>query len=158
MAKVLLLSDADQIRNLIASYAHYADSGDAEALQSLYDEDGCVVEYGIPVYRDRMPELLRRAAAVRTSVIGACHAQMNTRFVSLSEGDAQVVTDVVVLDLDETHGWEIGGVGRYHDDIVKRDNHWMFRRREVVWHGGLGRHPHQPHRTWLLDLFESMTR
>lgn len=141
------MSDYDEIRNLIASYSHYADDQDVDAYASNYTADGELIESGISITpRSRIRELARRARELTASLPepkGGKHLQMNSK-IDLHGDRASVVTDLLTIQVDSGKGWFIRGSGRYYDQMVKEDGHWRIKRREVRWHHGLSIDPLNP--------------
>lgn len=152
------LSDADQIRNLIALHSHAADVSDGPALQTLFAPGGIVVQWGVEIPSDRMAELV----AHLTSLLpdddprrGIRHFQSNTAFISLEDDTASTVTDFALLDLTPERGWSVGGTGQFFDDFVKVDDAWLYQRHDVKYYRGLGRDPADPSKNRIAEVFRS---
>ena len=141
------LSDSDQLRNLIAAYAHASDVEDAKAYAELFAPGGCLVEYDVEVPAHRLAEFVEyfiASNALLPQPRGCRHMQGNTVIHHLDETTASATTDVLVADLDAVQGWHLGGSAQYLDQFVKLDGRWYFSRREVSWYKGLGRDPLHP--------------
>jgi SnoaL-like domain len=141
---VAQLSDSDQIRNVIAAYAHAADVHDARGMAACFGPDGVLVEYEAPVPSSRIVELVEYFNSFVQSLPqprGARHIQANTFFHELTDTSARTTTDLLLADLDPERGWHVGGTGQYLDEFTKIDGRWYFQRREVRWFKDLGRNP-----------------
>jgi len=138
------LSDAEQIRNLIAAFAHATDARDTEAVAGLFTADGQFVLYDVPIPVSRLPEFtdyLAKVAGDQEQPRGSRHIQSNTHIHTLEESGARATTDLVMIDLTPDKGWHVGATGQYLDEFVKVDGRWLLQRREVRWYKDLGRNP-----------------
>lgn len=112
------MTDQDQIRELIASYALLLDGGDTAACARLFTEDGEFVVYG----------------STRTGYdgIGAMFEQaprgMHLTGVSLIDvaGDAATGRTQVLFVNAATHGLRLA---IYDDELERSNGQWRFRRR-----------------------------
>ncbi len=154
------MSDYDAIRNLLASYSHYADDEDYEAYAGNYTEDGALVESGIVITpRAKIRELARRAAEMSAQApkpSGSKHLQMNSA-IQVNGDTATALSDLLVIRLDPENGWQIRGSGRYSDRLVKEKGRWRFKRREVTWYKNFGLDPlHPEHEAVLVGLLKDV--
>src|SRR3954468_2925289 len=142
------MTDHDEIRNLIARYAHAADAHDADAYAALYVEDGALTENGVTVTpRSKIRELVeyaRERAASAPQPSGTKHLQLNS-VLDIDGDQARAVTDLVAVTLDPREGFRIRGCGTYTDEIVRdHDGHWRFKSRTVSWFKDAGPDPLNP--------------
>jgi uncharacterized protein (TIGR02246 family) len=119
----------DEIRNLIARYAHAADDGRGGDYALLFTPDGVMESQG--------SEAAGRAAlkALIDSIYDYAikHHQMNTAIQV--EGDrATAQTDLLAMAMDADGAWQVMGCGRYDDTLVRQDGQWLFQRRICSWH------------------------
>jgi hypothetical protein len=154
------MSDYDEIRNLLASYSHYADDENYEAYADNYTEDGALVESGIVITpREKIRELARRASELSAQApqpSGSKHLQMNSA-IQVTGDKATALTDLLVIRLDPERGWYIRGSGRYRDQLVKEEGRWRFKRREVTWFKNFGLDPlHPEHEAALVGLLKGV--
>jgi len=122
-------SDDAAIRNLIASYAHAADDGDGDALATLFVEGGGLESLGKNIAgSDALSALIKGIYDANLK-----HLQLNT-VISVDGAEASAVSDLVVQALVPDAGWQTAAQGRYHDKLIRQDEHWRFTKRLIVWH------------------------
>ena len=123
-----LLEDKDQIRELMANYCFYSDSGQAENYVNLFTED-CELDLGPHgQYRGKpaLLELQRQKGGKSTPI-----RHHTTNIVIEINGDAaHVKSYVLVLNLQNGTPAIIMS-GHYFDRLTKQDGQWRFRRRAV---------------------------
>ena len=137
------MTDHDHIRNLLASYSHCADNNDGVAYQSLFTEDGELIEGGMAIPRSRLSTVLRlagKAADEQPPPFGMKHLQVNS-WIEVDGENAKAITDLLIVKLRADTGWTIGGNGRYTDELRCVDGRWLFRRRSITWYPSLPVHP-----------------
>lgn len=140
------MSDYDEIRNLIASYALTAHDQKFEEFADNFAEDGELVELGRSIPKSALINLQKLSVEAKKKLPqpnGSKHIQVNT-VIRIDGETARAVTDLVSIRLAPATGWTIGGTGRYDDDLVKTDGRWLFRRREVTWYDNLPSHLDDP--------------
>jgi uncharacterized protein (TIGR02246 family) len=110
------------IRNLIAAYAHALDDGRTDDVVATFCPDATVV---IPGYGDLCGE-----DAIRAAYEGMVprrpqrHVVANT-LVTVDDETASAVSDLLVLGKGES-GWAIRLVGRYRDQLRQTEKGWRF--------------------------------
>ena len=126
------MSDQEEIRDLIARYAHAADDGKGSDYADLYTPDGVIETHGKQaVGRDQLVALIDGIYDYSIK-----HMQMNTS-IQLDRDDpdrATAQTDLLMLAMDPQSTWQISGCARYDDELVRQDGKWRFRRRVCNWH------------------------
>lgn len=123
------MSDQDEIRNLIARYAHAADDGRSGDYADLYTPDGVIESQGSrAVGRAQLVALIDSIYEYSIK-----HMQMNTA-VQVDGNRATAQTDLLMLVMDPKGSWQVSGCARYEDDLVRYDGRWLFSRRVCVWH------------------------
>jgi uncharacterized protein (TIGR02246 family) len=115
------------IRNLIAAYAHAIDDGRTEDVVATFCPDATVV---IPGYDD-----LHGGDAIRTAYEGMVprrpqrHVVANT-LVTVDGETASATSDLLVLGKGES-GWAVRFVGRYRDELRHTEKGWRFAARTL---------------------------
>ena len=118
---------AEDIRQLIASYAILYDDKDWEAFAELWTEDAAfIVEDSAFEGRDVMLEFLTNCLPEDYITKHLCGPSLIE--IGPSGDTAKAQTDVVWIAAN----FENTIVGRYVDDLVRVDGRWLFRRREEV--------------------------
>ena len=154
------MSDDELIRNLIASYSHFADDKDPDAHAANFTDDGALVDQGVTITpRSKIRQLSATLAAARKDAptpSGSKHIQVNT-VIDVDGLTASAKTDLIYLVLAPETGWSIGAVGRYDDDLVKDGDRWLFKKRVVTWYGGFSMDPLNPATDQaIVGLYESV--
>jgi uncharacterized protein (TIGR02246 family) len=121
----------EQIRHLVASYAHAADSGRFDALAALFADDGVLeTPDGTPhCGRDGIRAFLggtkaQLAAATASALIR--HHVSSLRIVVASPAGASGAAYFFVVTARGPDHW-----GRYRDRYVCHDGQWRFAHRRV---------------------------
>lgn len=126
------VSDHEQIRDLIARYAHCADDGRSSDYADLYVPDGVIETQGkTAVGREQLIALIDGIYDYSIK-----HMQLNTS-IQLDPDDpdrATAQTDLLMLAMDPASSWQISGCARYDDELVRHGGRWLFRRRVCNWH------------------------
>jgi uncharacterized protein (TIGR02246 family) len=120
-----LTEDRASIRDLLARYCHYFDSGNADGVADLFTEDG-MFDPGVPGFESvEGREVIR--GFVGSMPAGMVH-HMTTDDVYDVDGDAAtgIASFIVVAK------GAIVTTGRYHDDLVRVDGAWRILRRVAV--------------------------
>jgi uncharacterized protein (TIGR02246 family) len=121
----------EQIRDLVASYAHLADGGRFDALLELFAEDGVLQGGDAPAARGR--------AAIRAFLTGTGPDLTNVSRVKLIRHHVSSVR-IEVDGPDTARGASYFFVltergpdhwGRYRDEYVRRDGRWLFGHRRA---------------------------
>lgn len=140
------MTDYEEIQNLIARYAHAADSFATDEWAELFTEDGSLTEYGETITgRDRIKALGDLARQTKDREIALAHKHIQTNSAINVHGDrASARTDLMVVILSDT-GWQVRGCGTYADEFVRdADGQWRFKSRTVTWSGESGHDPLNP--------------
>jgi uncharacterized protein (TIGR02246 family) len=115
------------IRNLIAGYAHAIDDGRTDDVVATFCPDATVAIPG----RD----VLTGLEAIRTAYAGMVprrpqrHVVVNT-LVTVDDDTASATSDLLVLGQGES-GWAIRFVGRYRDEFRHTPQGWRFAARTL---------------------------
>lgn len=120
------MTDGDQIRNVLQTYARGADERDLDALASVFTDD--VVIDGTRGVQTRAEWLDAMAAAPRPEGTASMHL-LGDPLLSIDGDTAHADTYAVVYNGDMTLGM------RYVDDLVKQDGAWRIKARSarMVW-------------------------
>lgn len=126
------LEDKDSIREVLAKYCTYGDSGRAKELAALFTPDGVWEgRLGRAEGRDAIEALMTRinpppgpGRPVR------CHIVTNS--VVAIEGTSATVTSSFVMLREAESGPQIGAVGHYDDLFVKDERSWLIKSRKVT--------------------------
>lgn len=140
------MTDYEEIQNLIARYAHAADSYSAEDWANLFTEDGSLTEYGETVTgRDRIRALGALALQRKGRDVATANKHMQANSAIEIRGDrASATTDLMVVCLSES-GWRVRGCGVYTDEFARDvDGRWKFQSRTATWSGESGHDPLNP--------------
>ncbi len=121
----------EEIRDLVAAYAHYADSGRFDEMVALFAADGVLqtpddVEHrGADAIRAFLTGTRTRLAAAATPPMIRHHVSSLHIQVSGPDAAAGAAYFLVVTQAGPDH-W-----GRYRDRYVCRDGRWQFGHRRV---------------------------
>jgi uncharacterized protein (TIGR02246 family) len=125
------VTDQDEIRRTLASYAQHNDDRNAAAWSELFAEDGRFVP-GNGVFDGR--------AAIR-GFIDAHYANTPNRQtkhlcglpVIVVDGDsATAASDVLYYDRRDGGPWRIAGINHYADRLVRSGDRWLFQERRNI--------------------------
>ena len=119
--------DRLEIQDLVARYCHAVDDGDGPAFAATFTEAG-VLDAGALVVEGR-PALARFAEGLPRSRRAPRHVATNL----VIEGDGARATVRAYVQMYALEGdpprQELVASGRYADELVKRDDRWLFERR-----------------------------
>ena len=121
----------EQIRHLVASYAHCADGGRLDELVSLFAPAGVLEVPDGQQYRGRdairafLADIQARLAAATTTRLIRHHVS-NLRIEVTSKSEAAAVSYFFVITERGPDHW-----GRYRDRYVCSDGRWRFAHRRV---------------------------
>src|ERR1700678_4546968 len=123
------MDDYEQVRQLLARYAHTLDAEDVNGVAALFCEDG-VFDLGDQHFAGRaeIAEMFQGFAAAG-ALAGTRHLTLNS-VITLDTTTGVAVSDWVVIRA-AGDGWVIVAAGRYHDELIKAGG-WSFRRREDI--------------------------
>lgn len=129
-ARLQALEDREAIRNLIASYGPFADSGDAAAVALLWTEDGIYAVDGFPEARGH--------AAIAALITGPVHQALMARGCAHLLGPPAITLDgdratarchsVVLARTGEA--WEAVRVAANRWELVRMPEGWRVTRRD----------------------------
>ena len=134
------LLDRAEIEELVARYVHALDTRDADAYAGVFTEDAV---YEIPgtVYRgrDAIRKIVTDLTQARETRLGngeqpvdLYHVMSNSSIEILSESEARHVSYAQTVRAAEGGQFIVGFMGRYEDEIVKRDGRWQIANRRLV--------------------------
>lgn len=124
-----ILEDKDSIRETLANYCFYTDSGQADRFADLFTKDG--VWDGGPFGYCGDQEALR-AFMKRTGAASVGLKHMTTNIVIDLDGDHAWVKSYVLVLGRADQGNPIFFAGHYHDVMVRRDGSWLFKSRRIT--------------------------
>jgi ketosteroid isomerase-like protein len=125
------LTTREEIRELVASYAHFADSGRFDEMVALFAEDGVleIVDREELHGRQSIHDfLVATAARFRESSAPRSmrHHVTSLRIEVSAPGEATSASYFLVVGDHGPDHW-----GRYRDRYTHRDGRWLFARRRV---------------------------
>lgn len=120
------MTDGDEIRNVLQTYARGADDRDLDALASVFSDD--VVIDGTRGVQSKAEWLDAMAATPRPEGTASMHL-IGDPLLSIDGDTAHADTYAVVYNGDMTLGM------RYVDDLVRQDGTWRIKARSarMVW-------------------------
>jgi hypothetical protein len=125
-----LLEEKDSIRELMARYCFYTDSGQSEKYAGLFTED-CEWDGG-PFGRCMGRAALRAMHQGNGDSAATQLRHLNTNAVITVDGDeARAVSYVAVIGVAEQTP-TLFFAGAYFDRFVKQDGQWQFKLRRIV--------------------------
>jgi len=126
-------SDELAVRNVIARLALLADDGDLDDYVALYTEDA---EWAMPDAPRRGRADIRAGADARraagTTGPGSASRHVVTTTAVTVDGDRAVADSVWMFLVDTVRSPAIGGVGTYHDELVRTAAGWQVARRLIT--------------------------
>jgi uncharacterized protein (TIGR02246 family) len=134
------LADKMEIEALVARYVIGLDTLDADAYASVFAEDA-VFDVSGTVYRGRdairkivtdLQESRARNEAAGTPSPALYHVMSNTFIEILDETNARHQSYAQTLRAGDDGRFVIGFMGRYEDELVKRDGRWVIQSRKLV--------------------------
>ena len=129
-ARVQQLVDAEEIRRLIYDYAFHLDMNHPEELANLFVED-CVVIYGPNFGAEGIEAYKKTLEGIGEYFVATSHHVSNT-VIDFEGADAATARSVLYAfhrytrERPDGHVW-----GQYHDEFVRVDGVWRFKRREL---------------------------
>ncbi|GAC1387329.1 MAG: nuclear transport factor 2 family protein [Marmoricola sp.] len=132
-----MLSDGDQIRNLLGSYCRLIDAGDFEGLGRLFaeailcTEDGTVIAAGARGAADLYAAMTQRHGGTPLTQ----HVVANTVLEPLTPESLRATSTYVVFQATDTLPLQPIVTGTYVDTFARTDDGWRFAERRF----GLGR-------------------
>lgn len=132
-----MLSDGDQIRNLLGSYCRLIDAGDFDGLGRLFaeailcTEDGTVIAAGARGAADLYAAMTQRHGVTPLTQ----HVVANTVLEPLTPESLRATSTYVVFQATDTLPLQPIVTGTYVDTFARTDDGWRFAERRF----GLGR-------------------
>ena len=125
------LSAREEIRETLARYHHFGDSGKFHDMAALFAADGVLEVRGEPprVGRDAIIDFLtgvNRDVVAMSTVPMLRHYSTNVTITVVSSGEATAASAFLVLAETGLDHW-----GRYRDRLVPADGGWRFAHRLV---------------------------
>ncbi|OXR43302.1 hypothetical protein B7C42_04724 [Nocardia cerradoensis] len=120
----------EQVRDLVATYAHSGDRMRLATLAGCFTEDGILEVKGLPaaVGRAAIIEMLTPDPGSESPAPRFIrHFVTNLRFDSIAPGRIEASSYFVVLTADGPDHW-----GRYRDVVVETGEVWLFAHRLVA--------------------------
>jgi len=114
--------DRDAIRELLALYCWYIDTGVAEEWADLYTEDGRFEGNGAPIVGR---EALRAFASTLDS--GSMHRMVTNEVIDVDDGDATCRSSILI-----TSGGTIVMTGRVYDELRRVGGRWRIAHRRFT--------------------------
>lgn len=134
------LADRAEIEELVARYVHALDTLDADAYASVFTEDA-VYETPVAVYEGRaairaivtdLQQSRARAEAAGETPVALYHVMSNSSIELVDADEARHISYAQTVRAAENGQFVVGFMGRYEDEIVKRDGRWQIHRRKLV--------------------------
>jgi uncharacterized protein (TIGR02246 family) len=114
-----------EIRDLIVTYAMAFDDHDWERLGSLWTQDAAFIAAG-QAFEGRAALMAFLSTCLPDDYEGK---HMNPQsLIQLADDGLTAVADTDVVWIPQNFQNQI--LARYHDDLVRQDGRWLFRRRE----------------------------
>ena len=129
-ARVQQLVDGEEIGRLIYDYAFHLDMNHPEELANLFVED-CVVIYGPNFGAEGIEAYKKTLEGIGEYFVATSHHVSNT-VIDFEGADAATARSVLYAfhrytrERPDGHVW-----GQYHDEFVRVDGVWRFKRREL---------------------------
>lgn len=129
-SQVQKLVDEADIRRLIYDYAFHLDMNHTAELAELFVED-CTVVYAPNFGAEGREAYAKTLEGVGSYFVATSHHVSNIVIDFVNENEANVRTILYAWhrytkERPDSHVW-----GQYHDNIVRVDGKWFFKRREL---------------------------
>ena len=124
------MTPEEQIRQLIARYAHVHDVNNVEGLVSLFAEDGAFV--GGTEYRGH--DAIRavfQSPAMRRGPDRRGKLMFGNSIITVTGDTAEALTDVVGVMSENDEPWRIYIVASHADRLVRQGERWLFAEKRV---------------------------
>lgn len=140
-AAVEKLRDRAEIEELVTRYVKGLDTLDAELYAGVFAEDAVFELPGGVVHRGRaairkivtdLQESRARNEAAGTPSPSLYHAMANTSIELIDATHARHQSYAQTVRAAEDGQFVVGFMGRYEDELVKRDGRWYIRSRKLV--------------------------
>jgi len=125
-----VLEEKDAIREVLGTYCFYLDSGNFEAMATLFTEDGTwQTDFGKGTGHAGIvahAQSLRKGSGPRPRGV---HLTTNI-VIELNDDRAAVRSNWIVAQNTDA-GPKVSSAGGYADDMVKRNGRWLFALRKI---------------------------
>jgi uncharacterized protein (TIGR02246 family) len=132
------LEDRAAIQNLVVKYTIALDTLDADMYASVFAEDA-EFTFGGNTYkgRDQIRRIVtdlkaRRAAAQTADAPKSYHVLSNTYIELLNDHEAHHRSYWQTITGPSSGPFNVGGMGRYEDTLVKRNGTWLILKRQII--------------------------
>jgi uncharacterized protein (TIGR02246 family) len=126
------MTDGEQIRQLLATYAHRLDDRDAEGYSQVFSHDATLVRArGISTGREAIKQSIQEIFA-EYSVDKLTKHLCASSIILIAGATAQATSDVVGYERIGSGPWQVVSVGRYVDRLVREDDKWLLSKRRTV--------------------------
>jgi uncharacterized protein (TIGR02246 family) len=134
------LQDRAEIEELVANYVKALDTLDADLYANVFTEDA-VYDVTGTVYEGRdairkivtnLQESRARNEAEGTESPALYHVMSNSSVELVDEHNARHTSYAQTVRAAENGQFIVGFMGRYEDEIVKRDGRWRIKTRKLV--------------------------
>jgi uncharacterized protein (TIGR02246 family) len=134
------LQDRAEIEDLVANYVKALDTLDADLYASVFTEDA-VYDVTGTVYEGRdairkivtdLKESRARNEGQGTESPALYHVMSNNSIELIDESNARHTSYAQTVRAAENGQFVVGFMGRYEDEIVKRDGRWQIKSRKLV--------------------------
>jgi uncharacterized protein (TIGR02246 family) len=121
----------EEIRRVQSLYCQRLDDGDVEGYAALFSDNArLVMRSGTHTGRAGMKKFIEGIYANQPK--GRRFKHMFVNPVIRIDGDrAEASTDVIVLQCLQESPWEIGAVGRHHDQLELSGGGWVFTEKRI---------------------------
>jgi uncharacterized protein (TIGR02246 family) len=130
------LADRAAIQNLVVKYTIALDTLDADMYASVFAEDA-EFTFGGNTYkgRDAIRKIvtgLQERRASQTDAPKSYHALTNTYIELLNDHEARHRSYWQTITGPSSGPFNVGGMGRYEDTLVKRNGQWLIQKRQII--------------------------
>jgi uncharacterized protein (TIGR02246 family) len=134
------LADRAEIEELVANYVKGLDGLDADLYANVFTEDA-VYDVTGTVYQGRdairkivtgLQESRARNEAQGTESPALYHVMSNSSIELIDEDEARHTSYAQTVRAADDGKFIVGFMGRYEDEIVKRDGRWQIKSRKLV--------------------------
>jgi hypothetical protein len=139
------MSDIEEIRHLLARYCHAADDSNTAAFEDCFAPDGVLVAAGVTIPRAKLTKMKQADLEAKSKMpqpTGSKHLTINST-IDVRANEARVLSDFLAFSASP-NGWQLAGIGRYTDELVKTQGRWLIRSREITGAPGLPLNPANP--------------
>jgi uncharacterized protein (TIGR02246 family) len=130
------LQDRAAIQNLVVKYTIALDTLDADMYASVFAEDA-EFTFGGNTYkgRDAIRKIvtgLQERRKGQTDAPKSYHVLSNTYVEFVNKGEAHHRSYWQTISGPSSGPFNVGGMGRYEDTLVKRDGQWLIQKRQII--------------------------